>query len=63
MSIVALVNPWETANSRKMNLGPAKGAKAVLIWFGLCIAMATVGTTLTSGIPEGRAQLMVAKAQ
>lgn len=63
MSRVALVNPWGASTLRRSTFGPTKGAKVVLIWFGLCVTAATVGMTLTAEVPSNRAHTLVATAQ
>ena len=62
MSRIALVNPWDASPLRTSTFGLSKGAKGVLVWFGLCVAAATIGTILTSEVPADRAQMLVAKA-
>ena len=63
MSRAALVNPWDASTVRTSTSGLAKGTKAVLVWFGLCVAAATVGTALTAEVPGNRAHMLVAQAQ
>jgi hypothetical protein len=63
MSHIPLVNPWDTSTSRQSFSASPSGSKIVLVWFGLCVVVAVVGTTLTAGVPQTRAQMLLAKSQ
>jgi len=54
---------WSAASPSASGPELSKGAKIVLIWFGLCVAVATAGTRLTAEIPAQRAQTQIAQAQ
>jgi hypothetical protein len=61
MSRAALVNPWDPSTSTTSASAPKIGSRLMLAWFGLCVAAAMVGTTLTAGVPQDRAQVQSAR--
>lgn len=63
LSHVSLVNPWDTSTSRKSFSASPIGSKIVFVWFGLCIVVAVIGTTLTASVPQTRAHVLLAKSQ